>query len=123
MNTGTSAETYYLQGIRSNFEFWGLTPSSTYLNGSGVAFDNTLEIIMKQKYLASFYRGLEAWFEYRRTGFPNLIIDPRADNNAVVPSRLVYPAVTQMYNPTNYRKAVERMGGDNINIKSFWEKP
>lgn len=123
INTGTSAKDYYLQGIRSNMEFWGLTPSSTYLNMPGVVFDDTIETIIKQKYLASFFRGLEAWFDYRRTGYPNLIIDPRADNNAKVPSRLIYPATTQIYNPTNYKIAVERMGGDHINVKSFWEKP
>lgn len=123
INTGTTAATYYQNGIRSNFEFWGLTPSTTYLNDSGVAFNNTLEMIMKQKYLASFFRGLEAWFDYRRTGYPYLTIDPRADNDGIVPSRLLYPVVTQRYNPTNYKKAVARMGGDNINIKSFWEKP
>ncbi|MNR52915.1 Starch-binding associating with outer membrane [compost metagenome] len=78
---------------------------------------------MKQKYISSFFRGMEGWFDYRRTGYPNLTIDPRADNGAIVPSRLPYPMVTQRYNPTNYRKAVERLGGDNINIKSFWEKP
>lgn len=122
ISTGTSAADYYLQGIRANFTFWGLTPTSTYLTMPGVAFDNTLEIIIKQKYIASFFRGLEAWFDYRRTGFPHLIIDSRADNNATIPSRLVYPAVTQTYNPTNYKLAVDRMGGDKITIKSFWEK-
>ncbi len=123
INVGTTAATYYQNAVRTNCEFWGLTPSSTFLNGPEVAYNNTLERIIKQKYISSFFRGLEAWFDYRRTGYPNLTIDPRADNGAIVPSRLPYPMVTQRYNPTNYRKAVERLGGDKITIKAFWEKP
>lgn len=118
-----SAETYYLQGIRSNMAFWDKTASTTYLALPQVKYNGTLKQIMEQKYISNFYRGLEAWFDYRRTGYPELILHPLIANNGKVPSRLYYPTVTQIYNPTNYRKAVEKMGGDDINIKSFWEKP
>ena len=117
-----SAEAYYLQALRSNFTFWGLTASATYLALPQVKFDGTLKQIMEQKYISNFYRGLEAWFDYRRTGYPELLFHSQIGNNGKVPSRLIYPSVTQLYNPTNYKVAVERMGGDNINVKSFWEK-
>lgn len=116
-----SAETYYLQGVRSNFTFWGQTASAAYLALPQVKFDGTLKQIMEQKYISNFFRGLEAWFDYRRTGYPELLLHPQIGNNGKVPSRLIYPSVTQLYNPTNYKAAVERMGGDNINVKSFWE--
>ncbi len=123
LTTGITAKTYYDNAVKANVEFWGITPSTTFLNHSRVVYDNTLERILEQKYISNFFRGLEAWFDYRRTGLPVLNIDPLADNGAKVPSRLLYPVLTQRYNPTNYQAAVARMGGDNINIKSFWEKP
>ena len=43
-------------------------------------------------------------------------------NNQVMPVRLPYPTTLQTNNLENYRKAVESMGGDDINTKVWWEK-
>ena len=65
--------------------------------------------------------GHEAWFNIRRTGIPEL--SPGIDNfnSDRYPSRYLYPESEQAANRENYEQAVSRLGGDNINIKSWWE--
>jgi hypothetical protein len=40
-----------------------------------------------------------------------------------MPSRLKYPVSVQSLNRVNYEAAVAAMGGDDINIKVWWQKP
>jgi hypothetical protein len=95
---------------------------TTYFSNTAAAFDGTLERIMLQKYVSLFFVDYQQWFEYRRTGFPQL---PTADgmvNNKQVPVRFMYPINVRSTNTANYQKAVQEMGGDNFNIKGWWEK-
>lgn len=121
---------YLEDGNKESAVFWTTnTQSTTYITAvqneynAAANDEQRLAVIIKYKYLASFFRGLEAWFEHRRTGYPNLNVLPSASNNGIVPSRLLYPVIAQRYNPTNYANAVAGLGGkDDINIKSFWER-
>jgi hypothetical protein len=86
------------------------------------AHDVQLEQIMLQKYYAYFFVDFQAWFEKRRTGYPVL---PRgsgipAENN--FPSRIPYPTYLQSLNSANLEAAVSAMGGDNSNVKVWWDK-
>lgn len=117
------AETYYENGITASFEFWNVNQDmDIYLAQNGVAYDGNLETIMTQKWLASFMVGLEAWYDFRRTGFPSFIV-PGQDNvnNNQVPVRFLYPSEEQTLNPENYQNAVSTIGGDDINQKGWWE--
>ncbi|MNJ94016.1 Starch-binding associating with outer membrane [compost metagenome] len=116
------AQIYYENGVRASMTFWVATLPATYLTQPGVAFDGNLSTIINQKYLSLFYVGLESWFDYRRTGYPALIVHPQASNGGKMPRRLLYPIVTQAYNKTNYLEAVSWIGTDNINVKSWWEQ-
>ena len=77
---------------------------------------------MLQKYLSLFLNDYQQWFEYRRTGLPVLPTTNAMLNNKMVPVRFRYPSSIQISNKDNYQKAVERMGGDDINTKVWWEK-
>lgn len=117
------AKTYYENGVKASFEYWNVNQDMTiYLTQNGVAYDGTLETIMTQKWLSSFLVGLEAWYDYRRTGLPSFII-PGSDNvnNDIVPVRFLYPDQEQTLNTENYETAVNAMGGDDINNKGWWE--
>ncbi len=117
------ANTFYENGVRASFDFWDVNQDMTsYLAQNGVAYDGNLETIMTQKWLASFLVGLEAWYDFRRTGLPSFII-PGQDNvnSDRVPVRFLYPDREQTLNTENYEAAVSRMGGDDINIKGWWE--
>ncbi len=117
------AESYYENGIRASFDYWNTSQDmDTYLAQDGVAFDGNLETIMRQKWLASFMVGMEAWYDFRRTGLPTNI-QPGQDNvnSNRVPVRFLYPDQEQSLNAENYEQAVSAMGGDDINMKGWWE--
>ena len=123
MITG-DAQTYYENGIAASFEYWETEQDiPAYLSQPGVAYDGELETIITQKWLASFLVGYEAWYDFRRTGFPSVIIPgPDNVNEDEVPVRFMYPSVEQTLNGDNYESAVAAMGGDdNINVKGWWE--
>lgn len=87
-----------------------------------------LEQIITQKWIANYPMGLEAWAEYRRTGYPELA--PVIDNlsGGVVDSnrgmrRLAYPLSEKDQNTTNYQNAVTMIGGtDTPAVDLFWTK-
>ena len=79
---------------------------NTYANFNGLTTDNErLERIMTEKYIALHSHGLEAWSDFRRTGFPAITPNPLGSNtfnlNGEVPRRLPYPQTEIDLNPTN----------------------
>ncbi len=68
------AKAYYEKGVKASFDYYGLALPTNYLTSSGVAFDaaKALTQIGTQKWIALFFNGLEAWFDWRRTGIPAL---------------------------------------------------
>ena len=118
------AETLYNEGIRLSFEYWNVDQNvPAYLAQTGVAYDGELETILTQKWLASFLVGFEAWYDFRRTGFPSVIVPgPNNTNSNQVPVRFFYPESEQTLNADNYAAAVARFGPDDINTKGWWEQ-
>ena len=116
-------KTYYESGITASFEYWQTVQDlDAYLTQQGVAYDGQLETIMQQKWLASFMVGLEAWYDFRRTGLPSVIVPGKDNvNNDQVPVRFLYPDREQSLNADNYKQATDAIGGDNINAKGWWE--
>lgn len=122
----SNAQTHYQNGVKAAMEQWGVVMPADYFTNAiasqHTAYDGTLERIMLQKYYALFFNDYQQWFEYRRTGFPVL---PKGDglmNNGVMPVRFKYPTTIASTNRENYLKAVDSMGGDDINTKVWWEK-
>lgn len=118
-----NAQTYYENGVKATIEQWGATMPSNYFSNANVAYNGTLERIMLQKYVALFFVDQQQWFEKRRTGFPVLPNNGGLLNNGIMPSRLMYPPNPRVLNTSNYQAAVQQMGGDNINVKVWWNKP
>lgn len=92
-----------------------------------VPYNNTLEQIMTQKYVALFWCGYEAWHEYRRTGYPVLVIGTGTQNDHILPTRFQYPDNTASVNIFNYQEEVERLheiykGEDNMKTPVWWSK-
>lgn len=115
-----SAQTYYENGVKAIIEQWGATVPANYFSNANVAYNGTLQRIMLQKYVALFFVDQQQWFEKKRTGFPVLPNNGGLLNNGVMPSRLMYPPNPRVLNTANYQAAVQQMGGDNINIKVWW---
>ncbi|NGF55064.1 SusD/RagB family nutrient-binding outer membrane lipoprotein [Parapedobacter sp. SGR-10] len=115
-----NAKTYYDSGVNASLAYWGITDNTTFLNHTDVAYNGTLERIMGQKYIALFENGFQQWHEIRRTGYPTLVVGPDMMNEGKHPARLQYPVSAQLYNRANYDEVVNRIGGDNLNIKVWW---
>ena len=109
--------------------------SGTPVVWSGASsFENHLEQIITQKYIAMFPEGQEAWTEYRRTGYPNII--PVKQNNSggtintnLQVRRLPYPSSEYQANATNVAAAVTLLAGeaksgsaDNGGTRLWWDK-
>jgi hypothetical protein len=113
---------HYERGVQAAIQQWGAEVPTGYFENPAAAYDGTLERIMLQKYLALYFTDYQQWFEYRRTGLPVLPKTESMMNDKLVPVRFRYPATVQQMNAENYRAAVGRMGGDDINTKVWWEK-
>jgi hypothetical protein len=121
--TGTAKE-YYEKGIAASFDFYGLEVPTGYLAQPGVAFEagNALQRIGTQKWIALFYTGLEAWFDWRRTGIPAITPGPANLNNNQVPVRFIYPTFEFSLNKENVEAAVAGQGPNTINTQVWWDK-
>jgi hypothetical protein len=126
--TGKTAKQHYDAGITASMVQWGVAPPAGYLQQAGVVFnasataEKQLEQIMLQKYYAYFFVDYQSWFEKRRTGYPVLPRGAGIPVENVFPSRVPYPTYLQSLNPRNLEAAKVSMGGDNSNIKVWWDK-
>ncbi|WP_417444959.1 SusD/RagB family nutrient-binding outer membrane lipoprotein [Joostella sp.] len=117
------AKTHYENGTKATIEMWGAEVPDGYFDQEAAMYDGTLERIMLQKYFTLYFTDYQSWFEYRRTGFPELPKSPDMLNDGEMPSRFYYPISASTMNSANYKKAVESMGGkDDINVKVWWDK-
>lgn len=107
--------------IAASFSEHGLTMPSDYMSRIGAV---TKETIMTQKWLALFGQGVEAWVEYRRTGYP-VMPPPHPSsvfsNDGVLPTRIEYPTSEYSLNQTNLSEGVSKLGGpDNMRTPLWW---
>ncbi len=116
------AQQHYELGVKAAIEQWGAQMPEDYFENEAAAYDGTLARIMLQKYYALFFNDYQQWFEYRRTGYPELPKQSGMLNGGQVPSRFRYPTTVQSSNNANYKLAVESMGADDINTKVWWER-
>ncbi|TPE41053.1 SusD/RagB family nutrient-binding outer membrane lipoprotein [Pontibacter mangrovi] len=116
------AQAHYQAGVEAAIEQWGAEVPADYFENPAAAYDGTFERIMLQKYLALVFNDYQQWYEYRRTGLPVLPKTTAMENDQQVPVRFLYPEEVKIYNRDNYEAAVNRMGGDDINTKGWWEK-
>jgi len=100
------------------------------------------KLIAEQKYIALYPQGLQAWFEWRRTGYPEELIkvgdvidytvgsisgtytfislapDPITYG---IPVRMTYPTEEQTLNSGSYNIAVGAQGDDYFNTRTWWD--
>lgn len=141
-----SAEDWYKKGIQASHAFYGIMEGSntmtysktgtkeaadqtaysvnytfaTYYSQDAVKYDaaEAIKQIVSQKYLAFFMNsGLEAYFNYRRTGFPAFSIGVGNGNSGRISQRWQYPLAERSSNATNYTAAISSQysGKDDIN--------
>ncbi|MEG0808468.1 MAG: SusD/RagB family nutrient-binding outer membrane lipoprotein, partial [Alistipes sp.] len=157
-NNASGAEANYKDGIRLSFVENGLSdgeaatyaektttpasftdassqpgnPGSTRALGKvTVKWNNDgseLERIITQKWIALYPNGMEAWAEFRRTGFPRLFPivadsqDPSVNKNTQI-RRMVFPKAEYANNAGAVNAATRLLGGaDRGGTKLWWDK-
>lgn len=117
------AEEAYNKAVVAGITQWknAVLPDG-YVETPAVKFDGTLEQVYTQKYLALLFNDYQQWFEYRRTGYPELPKTPYMLHGGEMPKRFLYHLDVRRFNAENYRIASERIGGDDILTKVWWEK-
>ena len=147
-----SARQYYEEGIRLSFEEKGASGVDGYIADavsmpeayndplgdysvdkrqsditiaweSEGEFDRNLERIITQKWIAIFPLGVEAWSEYRRTGYPRLLPAPQDKSGGTVDlehhaRRLAYPVEEYQMNNANLQEAVAMLDSESTGDKS-----
>lgn len=120
-NISGDAQAFFEAGITAAFDQYGLTVPEGYIDQVGTV---SKETIMTQKWIALFGQGIEAWTEYRRTGYPVMPpADPQAkfQNDGVLPTRLVYPSTEYSLNGSKVSEAQSLNGGpDDMKTKLWW---
>ncbi|WP_316842921.1 SusD/RagB family nutrient-binding outer membrane lipoprotein [Pedobacter gandavensis] len=141
-----AAQTYYEQGIKNSMNFVvsstpddvrfhsgrKMTPTyiDSYVTGTYVSFSanpaTQLKQIWMQKYLTYFmHYSYDAYYNYRRTGYPELPINPSTNTNpddkTKIPVRYLYPGDEYTYNVANLKVALDRQyGGSDKSNDLMW---
>lgn len=113
----------------------------TFNSSINVNWDNAqgdkekqLSKIITQKWIAMFpYNTIEAWTEWRRTGYPNMMPSLNNKSGGAVKDiyqengkdrggmrRLVYSTSSVSQNKDNINKAIEDLGGPDANATDLW---
>jgi hypothetical protein len=146
-----NAETWYKNGIFADFGFYGVNDGDNtvlfqksggllgddvsyklnfsyndYYNQAAVKYaGNNVDgwkQILTQKYLA-FARnsGLEAYYQWRRTGVPTFSAGAGNTDNGSIPQRYQYPTNERSANAANYKAAVQsQYGGSDDIYQLMW---
>jgi len=149
-----AAKGYYEQGIKTSMEQYGvnvgnylsstvkptgftdaINSSDSYTfteTAASVSWEdgsNKLQKIITQKWIANYPIGFEAWSDFRRTGYPEMV--PPKDNlssagyigtidNKRMVRRLPYPSTEKDSNSANVNAAISMLGGPDTGSTDLW---
>lgn len=127
--TGTAAD-YYKKGVEAGIkqlEVYGAPAASqaainTFLSAKPLVAGTEKEQIATQLWVTYLFNSIEAYSNWRRTGYPHLIpiTNPDSETQGVTPTRLYYPNDEMQKNSKNYLDALSRMGGTNDWLNKVW---
>jgi Starch-binding associating with outer membrane len=119
-----TAEEHYKNGIYASIEEWGGTSADadTYYAQPGVTYSSAewKDKIGEQSWIALYNRGYDAWTQWRRLDYPELVAPPEALTD--IPVRFTYPVLEQNQNKSNYDAASAAIGGDAVTTKLWFDK-
>jgi hypothetical protein len=148
MGAGT-AKSFYEKGIETSMKQWGISDPAaiaayTASTGTPIAVTGAvvspaltdipvawstnpakqMEQIITQKWIALWPNGVEAWAEYRRTGFPKLYPVMNSESQFVtkdqVIRRVTYPIGESQVNATGLASGIAKLGGPDTEATRLW---
>ncbi|WP_422105747.1 SusD/RagB family nutrient-binding outer membrane lipoprotein [Winogradskyella sp.] len=125
----TDALTALQDAVTANMNYMGISDPSSYVNALTLTgtTEQKIEIIITEKYKALYGNApIEAWVDYRRTGYPALTPSPDAvpslNPSLVIPRRFLYPITERLNNEANYTSAISAQGGHLLD-DDLWAFP
>jgi hypothetical protein len=126
--TGSYA-TLYKEGVEESFRYLGVpngvATADAYLAGSAngmvniAVSTNPLQTILYQKWIAECgLDGLEAWSDWRRTGYPFIAVPSYGVPGQPTPERLLYPESEYTQNAANV--SLQNQVPSSIYTPLFW---
>ena len=136
------AQANYEAGIRASFaearagvaeSLYSTANDNTYITTGNVAWnsaastDAKLKKIITQKWIALYPDGNEAWAEFKRTGYPELMPVYKSDNPDINPAagqfvkKLRYPDAERRDNPHATESTLNGGKGDGMNVRVWWD--
>lgn len=133
--TAETDKDLYEKGVKASFLNMGIygagyaiTDATPYLtanpfNAAG-SFEQKMNQIHTQIYVALFVDEQEIYANWRRTGYPVLVPVnfPGNVTNSTIPRRLKYSTSEYSVNSANLAEAVKRQGEDTFTTKIWWDK-
>lgn len=121
------AETHYNNAVKNSLDTWGKGDAyGEFMAHPDVEFNNTLEQIITQKWVASWTAATESFLDYRRTGYPELQVGPLSQQPAVA-LRFRYGNDEYSNNSANLNAALNNLQttpfSGNLGADSPWSKP
>lgn len=114
---------HYNQAVQAVFDYRNIDLPTDYLTAETKGLWNgSLERILIQKYIANNTIGFEGWLDYKRTGLPNLTPALNNENGNKIPMRFKYPSEESFANAEHYNEAINWIGQNNYDSRSWWEK-
>jgi hypothetical protein len=110
----------YKEMKQSEIDAFMASPTTT-LTGTD---EEKLEQIINQKMIVLYPNTLEGWSEWRRTGYPRVLVAPNEVSalHGVSPRRKHYPNNERLVNSNNFNEAIGRMGGkDDLLTRVWWD--
>lgn len=113
--TSVDAANEYAAGIQASFDAWGLSSFyQDYMSQPSIQFDGTQQQIIQQKWIAAWSDATEAWFDFRRTGYPKLHGVQGRTIAPELPIRFYYPKTEQ-----NLNGAHEQAAANNLEVTAY----
>lgn len=125
--TPSTAAEHYEEGIRASLAYWGIDEDliEEYVTQPEVAYATAAgdwrQKIGLQSWIALYNRGFEGWTVWRRLDFEGFNV-PDGLTEEDIPNRLIFPIEEATLNPSNFRAAIEMIGGsDDVQTRIFWD--
>ncbi|MEA9415115.1 SusD/RagB family nutrient-binding outer membrane lipoprotein [Flavobacterium sp. PL02] len=132
---GESDQSLYEKAVKASFlnaviygPSYAITDATPYLTANpylaGGTFDQKMNQIHTQFWIALFIDEQEVYANWRRTGYPILtpVNFPGNVTNGTIPRRFKYPTAEYSVNSANLAEAVKRQGSDAFTTRMWWDK-
>jgi len=130
INSGNAVD-YFSAGIKAHMDqMVSYDPNCAVASGDRDTYSdamvttfagNELQQINYEYWIASLLNGQEAWANFRRSGFPQLAVNPFPGKAVDFILRLPYPPNEILVNTANVQAAIDEQGPDELDTRVWWD--